>query len=121
MIYRRMMQAAAVAAVLLLCAASAIAADKTNKANLTVLTPVTVNGITLAPGDYQVRWEGTGQIRVSVSQGKKVFATVPATIQPRSTNYDSTVLLTTRKGDVIEIRPEGRKEALVLDVTPAQQ
>ena len=108
----------------LLCAGIAIAADS-GKAALSVLNPVTINGTTLAPGDYQVRWEGsTGQVKVTVLQGKKVVATVAATIQPRGTAYGETVLVTTQKAgetDVVEIRPEGLKEGLVLETATSQQ
>jgi hypothetical protein len=80
---------------------------------------VTIGGKTLAEGEYHVTWEGTtGQVQVTVLQGRKVMVTTTATIQPRSTAYGETALLTTKKGDaqnVYEIRPEGMKQALVLE------
>lgn len=112
-------------AVVLLCAASAMAAGSGTKAKLTVASPVTISGKTLAEGEYEVTWEGTtGQVQVNVLQRKKVMVTFTATIQPRATAYDETALLTTKKGDentVYEIRPEGMKEALVLETSAAQQ
>ncbi len=101
------------------CSASAMAAGAGKKVKLTVASPVTIGGQTLAEGEYSVTWEGTaGQVQVTVLKGKKVMVTTTATIQPRSAAYSVTALLTTKKGDtpsVSEIRPEGMKEALVLE------
>ena len=70
-------------AVLLLCAASAVAAATSSKTRMTVIAPVSVGGKTLAPGNYQVTWEGSGKVQLSFVRAKKVVATAPATIQPR--------------------------------------
>ena len=60
----------------LLLATSAFAI---NKGSLSVQEPITVNGTQLAPGDYKVQWEGTGpNVELSITQGKKVVAKVPA-------------------------------------------
>ena len=60
----------------LLLATSAFAA---NKGSLSVQEPITVNGTQLSPGDYKVQWEGTGpNVELSITQGKKVVAKVPA-------------------------------------------
>jgi hypothetical protein len=68
-----------VPAVVLLLAASAFAADNASKGSLQVSETLTVSGHQLAPGEYQVRWDGTNpnvELRI-LSQGKLV-ATVPA-------------------------------------------
>jgi len=60
----------------LLLATSAFAA---NKGSLTVQEPMTVNGTQLKPGDYKVEWDGNGpSVELSITQGKKVIAKVPA-------------------------------------------
>ena len=124
---RRTIQVLA-AALFLLAAMSALAADKGNKAKVTVLDPVMVNGKTLAAGEYTVTWEGSGSdVQVSFLRGKKVVATASAKVQPRDVAYDSTAYVTKKDGSgvaLIEIRPEGRKEALQLggsEVASGQQ
>ena len=106
------------AALLLLLAVSALAADKSNKAKVTVLDPVMVNGTTLAPGDYTVTWEGSGtDVQVTFLRGKKVVATAAAKVESRDVAYGNTAYVTKKDGsglDLIEIRPEGKKQALAL-------
>ena len=59
-----------------LLASSAFAATK---ASLTLQSSATINGAKLKPGDYKLEWEGSGpNVEVSITQGKKVFAKVPA-------------------------------------------
>ena len=65
---------------LVLLAATAFAADK-NKGTLQINEPVTVSGQQLAPGEYQLKWEGTGSdVSLQVLSNKKVVATLPAHI-----------------------------------------
>ncbi|MGA9390430.1 MAG: hypothetical protein WBV69_08290 [Candidatus Sulfotelmatobacter sp.] len=60
----------------LLLASGAFAATK---GSLQLINPATVNGTTLKPGDYKVEWEGSGpNVELSIIQGKKVMAKVPA-------------------------------------------
>lgn len=67
-----------VAGLALLLASSAFAASK---GHLALQGPTTVNGTQLKAGDYKVQWEGTGpEVQLSIMQGKKVLATVPAKI-----------------------------------------
>ena len=62
----------------LLLASSAFAATK---ANLTLQSPATINGTQLKAGDYKLQWDGSGPtVEVSISQGKKVLAKVPAKV-----------------------------------------
>ena len=64
----------------LLAATSASASTKSsqNKGSLNIQEPVTVNGIRLAMGNYQLRWEGTGSdVKLNIIQSHKVVATVP--------------------------------------------
>src|SRR5258708_36270601 len=74
----------------LLLASSAFAATK---ASLQLSNPVLVNGTTLKAGDYKVKWEGSGpSVELSIMQGKKTLAKVPAHIvdmQTLTENYAS--------------------------------
>jgi len=100
----------------LLLATSAFAA---NKGSLTVQEPVTVNGTKLAAGDYKVQWEGTGpSVEVSITQGKKLIAKVPAHVvnldQPSQS--DAAVVKKNEDGSksLSEVRLSGKKFALAL-------
>ena len=60
----------------LLLASSAFAA---NKADLVLQQPTSINGTKLKAGDYKLEWDGSGpNVEVSIKQGKKVLAKVPA-------------------------------------------
>ena len=62
----------------LLLTSSAFAASK---ANLTLNSNASVNGTKLKAGDYKLQWDGTGpNVEVSILQGKKVVAKVPAKV-----------------------------------------
>lgn len=62
----------------LLLASSAFAATK---GQLQLQSPTMVNGTQLKAGDYKLEWEGTGpDVEVSILQGKKVIAKVPAKV-----------------------------------------
>ena len=62
----------------LLLASSAFAASK---ANLTLNNPTSINGTKLKAGGYKLEWEGSGpSVEVSIVQGKKVVAKVPAKV-----------------------------------------
>ncbi|HWZ97894.1 MAG TPA: hypothetical protein VN025_09050 [Candidatus Dormibacteraeota bacterium] len=59
----------------------ATAAFAGEKASVKVYENVKVNGKTLAPGKYDVEWDGTGDnAQLSIRQGKDTLATVPAKI-----------------------------------------
>lgn len=61
-----------------LLASSAFAAEK---ATLTLLSPASVSGAQLKPGEYKLTWDGSGpNVEVNILQGKKVIATVPAKV-----------------------------------------
>ena len=52
---------------------------------------VTVNGTTIPAGTYRVEWEGTGAVTAKIEKGRKVVATVPATVTTKNTGYDGAV------------------------------
>lgn len=100
----------------LLLASSAFAGTKSS---LQLNNPVLVNGTTLKPGDYNVQWEGTGpNVELSILQGKKVLAKVPARVVelPSPAGQNAAV---TRKNDsgpnsLAGVRFQGKKMALEL-------
>jgi hypothetical protein len=101
-----------------LLASSAFAS---NKASLLLREAVEVNGQQLAPGDYQVRWDGTGSnVEVSFIQGKKEIAKTSAKVVTLNEAYntDSAVLdHNGGKATVSELRFAGKKFALALGAT----
>jgi hypothetical protein len=81
----------------LLVASSAFAATK---ANLTLNNPTMLNGTKLKAGDYKLQWDGTGpNVEVSVLQGKKVVAKVPAKVVDLQTPSMSDAVVVTRNDD----------------------
>jgi hypothetical protein len=101
-----------------LLASSAFAS---NKGSLQVRESFEVNGQQLAPGEYQLRWDGTGSnVEVSFMQGKKEVAKTSAKVVPldKASNYDSTVVdHSSGKATVSEVRFAGKKYALALGAT----
>jgi len=61
--------------------ASAFAANDSHKSNFEISAPTQVNGTQLTAGEYTAKWEGSGPtVQVSIMQGRKVIATVPAQV-----------------------------------------
>jgi len=97
----------------LLLATSAFAI---NKGSLSIQEPVTVNGTKIAPGDYKVQWEGTGpNVELSITQGKKVVAKVPAHMVDLGAPSPSDAAVVKNNGDGVkslsEVRLGGKKFA----------
>ena len=97
--------------VALLLASSAFAATK---ASLSLRHPTSVNGTTLSPGEYKLEWDGAGpNVEVSVLQGKKVVARVPAKVVDVSSPYDNDAAVVKQNGDgsasLSEARFQGKK------------
>jgi hypothetical protein len=100
----------------LLLATSAFAA---NKGSLTVQEPITVNGTQLKPGDYKVQWDGNGpSVELSITQGKKVIAKVPAHVVTLDTASQSDAAVVKNNGDgtksLSEVRLSGKKFSLAV-------
>jgi len=98
----------------LVLATSAFAA---NKGSLVVSSPVSVAGKQLSPGEYSVKWEGTGpSVDVNIMQGKNVVATVPARVVDldRTPTSNSAVVKSNDDGSraLSQIRFSGKKQAL---------
>ncbi len=101
-----------------LLASSAFAS---NKGSLYVRESVEVNGQQLAPGSYQLRWDGTGSnVEVSFMKGKKEVAKASAKIVTldKAPDFDSAVVdHTSGKATVSELRFAGKKYALAIGAT----
>jgi hypothetical protein len=100
----------------LLLATSAFAA---NKGSLRTSDPVTVSGKQLKPGEYTLKWEGSGpNVELNILQGRTVVATVPARlIELNQASYnDASVTKTNDDGSksLSEIRFSGKKYALAI-------
>jgi hypothetical protein len=100
----------------LVLASSAFAATK---ADLSLQSPVTVNGTTLKPGDYKLQWEGAGpNVEVSIMQGKTVVAKVPAKLvdlnAPAANNAAVIQKNADGTGTLNSARFQGKKYALEL-------
>ena len=60
---------------------NAFAASDTHKSSFQISTPAQVNGTQIPAGEYTAKWDGAGPaVQVSIMQGKKVLATVPAQV-----------------------------------------
>jgi hypothetical protein len=101
-----------------LLASSAFAS---NKSSLQVRESVEINGQQLAPGEYQLRWDGTGSnVEVSFMQGKKEVAKATAKVVNlgKAYDYDSAILdHSNGKATVSELRFAGKKYALAIGST----
>ncbi len=99
-----------------LLASSAFAATK---GNLSLLNPATINGTSLKAGDYKLEWDGTGPaVEVSIMQGKKLLAKVPAKLVDLSSPSPSNAAVVQKHEDgtttLAGARFEGKKYALQL-------
>jgi hypothetical protein len=105
---------------------SAFAANgDSHKSNFEISAATQVNGTELPPGDYTARWEGSGPVvQVSIMQGKKVVATVPAEVvaldQPASNTQAE--IKTNSNGDreLNSLQFSGKKFSLELGTESAK-
>ena len=101
-----------------LLASSAFAS---NKGSLQVREQLEVNGQQLAPGVYQLRWDGTGSsVEVSFIQGKKEVAKAWAKVVALDKTNDTDSVVVDHEGGkatVSELRFAGKKYALALGST----
>jgi hypothetical protein len=107
-----------VLALAVMVATSAFAGSTINKGSLHLSDAAQVNGQSIPAGDYQLRWEGTGDnVEVSVMQGKKVVTKTAAKLVEVNDKFDhdATVVDRTASGPTVtEVRFAGKKYALVL-------
>ena len=104
--------------VAVLLASSAFAA---NKGSFQVREKVEVNGQQLSPGEYQLRWDGTGStVELRFMQGKKevVKTTAKVVALNQASDHDSAVIdRASGKAAVSEVRFAGKKFALAIGAT----
>ncbi len=100
------------AAAVLLLAASAFAA------NLHVTRSVSFNGQEIKPGDYQVRYTGSGpDVEVSLLSGKKVVAQTKGRLEQRDAKSPYDAYITNDSGStpvMTQIQFAGKKQVVVL-------
>ncbi|MGA7557289.1 MAG: hypothetical protein WCF61_19885 [Terriglobales bacterium] len=96
----------------------ATSAFASNKGSFQAREAVEVNGQQLAPGDYQLRWDGTGDnVELTFMKGKKEVAKTAAKIVTLDKAYDHDSTVVDRSGGkttVSELRFAGKKYALAL-------
>ena len=84
-------------ALALLVSTSAFAA---NKGSFDVNEPLSVNGFQLAPGRYQVQWEGTGpSVQVSILSEGKLVTTATARLIELNRKGDDDATVVGKNGD----------------------
>ncbi|HMD41262.1 MAG TPA: hypothetical protein VKH15_18385 [Candidatus Acidoferrum sp.] len=86
---------------------------------LKVSEPVTINGMKLNVGDYQLKWEGTGPaVELMIIKSHKVVVTVPARFVELSRPGDKSTYVTRMAEDgtvsLSEIRFPGKKYLLAI-------
>ena len=84
-----------------------------------------MNGTTIPAGEYTAQWEGSGPtVQVSILQGKKVVATVPAqviTLDSKATDTHTEVLNGTNgQRELKVLQFAGKKFSLQLETQSAQ-
>lgn len=105
----------------------ATAAFAGTKSSLELSDAVTVAGHQLAPGSYQIKWDGAGpNVDLNILSKGKVVATVPAHVvqQDKAGSYDTYRTTKTSDGglSLTEIRFAGKKYSLAVgDETTAAQ
>jgi|ERR1051326_4026023 hypothetical protein len=100
-------------------AGTAFAGSGSHKENFQIGTAAQVNGTQLPAGDYEARWEGSGPtVQVSITQGKKVIANVPAQVVglEKPSFASETEVKQSANGDreITTLRFSGKKFALQL-------
>ena len=116
MIFRKLLPGLA-----LLLATAAFAA---NKGSFNLSEPATVSGHQLAPGEYQIKWEGTGPgVDASLLSHGKLVAIVPARLIEVGQADRNSAVETNQNGDgtrsLTQVDFAGRKYALAFGDEPA--
>ena len=78
----------AILSMALLFAPLSLLAASRNSEGVTLPNAVTIDGKQVPAGDYKIEWEGSGNVTATIQQGKKVIASVPATVIQTKSTYD---------------------------------
>ncbi|MGA2355190.1 MAG: hypothetical protein ABSG02_11880 [Terriglobales bacterium] len=101
----------------------ATSAFASNRGTLQVRESFEINGQQLSPGEYQVRWDGTGStVEVSFLKNNKEVAKTSAKVVAVDKAYSSDSALidhSNGKAAISELRFAGKKFAL--DITPSEK
>lgn len=97
----------------------ATSAFASNKASIQFLDTVTVAGQQVKPGDYSIKWDGTGpNVELSILKGNKVVATTPARLVDvnQAPMRDTAVLKSGPDGShqLSQIQMAGKKFAIAI-------
>lgn len=108
----------------LLLATSAFAGDA-HKGSVQFFNDVQLNGKQLPAGEYQVKWEGTGNnVEMSILRNNKVLATTPAQLVDLAQKPSANAALINNNADgsrsLSQIRFAGKKYALEVGRESAQ-
>lgn len=98
----------------------ASAAFAGEKATVKLYENVKINGKALAPGQYELAWEGSGaNVTVAVRRGSETVATIPAAVETSKTAPATTGYLTKTDADgskeITAVFFAGKKVSLNLD------
>jgi hypothetical protein len=101
------------------------ASGDSHKSNFEISAATQVNGTELPAGDYTARWEGSGPtVQVSIMQGKKVVATVPAEVvaldQPASNTQAEIKSNSNGDRELTSLKFSGKKFSLELGTESAK-
>jgi len=97
----------------------ATGAFASSKGSIQLLSPVTVGGQQLKPGEYSLKWEGNGpNVELSILKGSKVVVTTPARVVDlnQAASRDTTLTKTNADGSktLSQIQLAGKKYALAI-------
>jgi hypothetical protein len=100
--------------------ALASAAYAGEKASVMIYEDVKVNGKTLAPGEYNLSWEGSGNnVQLNIKKNKQTVATVPAQVETSASAPTNTGYATKQADDgsrsLTSVFFSGKKYSLNLD------
>ncbi|HEX3093739.1 MAG TPA: hypothetical protein VHW72_13995 [Candidatus Angelobacter sp.] len=97
------------------------ASGDSHKSNFEIAAAAQVNGTELPAGDYTARWEGSGPtVQVSIMQGKKVVATVPAEVVALDRPASNTQAEINSDRELTSLQFSGKKFSLELGTQSAK-
>ena len=97
------------------------ASGDSHKSNFEISAPAQLNGTELPAGDYTARWEGSGPtVQVSIMQGKKVVATVPAEVVALDRPASNTQAEINGNRELTSLQFAGKKFSLALGTESAK-
>lgn len=97
------------------------ASGDSHKSNFEISAAVQLNGTELPAGDYTARWEGSGPtVQVSIMQGKKVVATVPAQVVALDRPASNTQAEINGDRELTSLQFSGKKFSLELGTESAK-